>query len=320
MNPNDQNTTQPSGTAVAPQSNGNSTNSFTTNSNVSDKHLAFVNQNNSGMGGRNQSVEPSTNPTPIPSVTNFVGNSQQRPTIPQNNANNAATKPVNQQSPSPVNSSPQRRPVPVQQPGGVRVPQQNPARSPNVVRTNQTQNQNPPAQRKPENAPVQLPPVNNRPKYINPLNFQGQRNRAPVEEVQNEPTQIPVIEEPAVSYPHLENQSRNITINTYEILKLCIYIIPTLPVFLLLLRSVKDKEVMWHARQSLIGQLIWLVVLFVLNAFNAPLISGNGITLATLWNILLIGTLIYAGSQAYLGRRWAIPVIHEIGITYIEGE
>lgn len=121
-------------------------------------------------------------------------------------------------------------------------------------------------------------------------------------------------------YDKLETTNTKIEINTHEILKLCIYVIPAFPIFILLLKFTNDDEVLWHTRQSTLAQTLWLIVLYILNSMNAPLISGSGFTIATLWNFICIGFLIYAGAQAYMGKKYRIPLVSEIGTGFIDNK
>lgn len=172
-----------------------------------------------------------------------------------------------------------------------------------------------------ENTPTRNPQT--REQYLTPGNINQQPAPKPqrLSEVKQIATQAN-LNNPNFKpdYNHLEQGSRVIQVNTYDILKLCIYIIPGLSLVILILRSIKDEEVMWHARQSLVAQGIWLFILTILNLINFPLISGNGFSLALIWNILLIGALIWAGAQAYMGKRWRIPLISEIGTVFIDGK
>lgn len=173
---------------------------------------------------------------------------------------------------------------------------------------------------------IRTPQPNSRNEYLNPSNIQQKiqqpakpQNVAELKQVAYQANKLPQNEQMEIGYSELEKQGRIVQINTYDVLKLCIYIIPGIQIFLLLLKSIKDETVMWHARQSLIAQVIWLTVLTVFNLINFPLISGSGFSLATIWNILMIGVLIYAGSMAYAGKQFRIPIIAEIGTVFIDG-
>lgn len=170
------------------------------------------------------------------------------------------------------------------------------------------------------------PGYNNNQQYLNPENISHNLPPKDLEELKLKAIQfqkqLPELPGTIVSqhYGNLEIHSKQININTFEVLKLCLYIVPGLPVFLLIFRSINDKEVTWHARQGLLMQVIWLFVYFVLQNLSLPLISGSGISLANIWNISCIGILVYAGSQAYIGKQYRIPVISDIGATFIDGK
>ncbi len=119
-------------------------------------------------------------------------------------------------------------------------------------------------------------------------------------------------------YDQLQKQNTKLEIDTHEILKLVLYVIPVIAVFIIIFKAPNSEEVLWHARQSVIAQVFWLLVLYILNGTGAPLIAGNGFTLATLWNIICITNLVYAGAQAYLGKKHKIPLVYDIASGFID--
>lgn len=154
-------------------------------------------------------------------------------------------------------------------------------------------------------------------KYLNPNNFRPE-NRIEPKTTQDLRSVAKINESVPIEYNHLVNTSKTIEVNTYDVLKLSLYIIPGLSIFILLLNSIKDKDVLWHSKQSLLTQCIWLFVLFVINLIPLPLIRGEGLTLATLWNLGLVGVLIFTGAKAYLGEKYRIPFISDIGARLLE--
>lgn len=279
-----------------------------------------------------------TQPTPItqnnpqlrPQVTsNSIPNQQLHFAVPSNNQPQPAVKPTQQ----PINQVPNSN-----QHIGVATPTQ-PIQ--NVTPINNIQRIPQPGATTPSQQRPQVPQTNQNPvnvtqhptqaqpspqKFINPSNFQQPTPTNSIKpqstaEVKQMAMDANILREGLKpNYDHLDQAGRTIQINTFEVLKLCIYLIPGLPIFLLVLRSIKDPEVMWHSRQSLVAQAIWLIVLTIMNLVNLPLVSGNGFSLALVWNIVLYGALIWAGVQAYLGKRWRIPVIAEIGTVFIDGQ
>jgi uncharacterized membrane protein len=119
-------------------------------------------------------------------------------------------------------------------------------------------------------------------------------------------------------YNKLQKQNTKLEIDTHEIIKLVLYVLPVIAVFIIIFKAPNAEEVLWHARQSVIAQIFWLLVLYILNSTGAPLIAGNGFTLATLWNVICITNLVYAGAQAYLGNKHKIPLVYDIASSFIE--
>lgn len=190
--------------------------------------------------------------------------------------------------------------------------------------------------------------------YINPNNFQkvlnnqnqvqqtpvqqqqpGQMQRPPQQQLQNQLPAQPVQPSPIRQstpvapqqktipqmqidshYDELKKEAKiNATVNTHEILKLGLYVVPIIALFVHLLKSTDDKEVLWHARQSLVAQGVWFMVIIVLTLLDAPIFSS---TLLTIWRIAGYLILIFAGAQAYLGQRYHIPLAYDIGKNFIE--
>ncbi len=98
--------------------------------------------------------------------------------------------------------------------------------------------------------------------------------------------------------------------------KLVIYVIPIVALILQLLQTYKsDRNVSWHIKQSLVAQGVWLGTLFFIRLLDLPTISELG---ATIWNIACYILLILAGAQAYNNSRYEIPLVYNIGKTFIE--
>lgn len=296
------NAAQPRPTPLTSQANTVSTsfaNNFppsnqSTNQNIIDsKHLGFMNQTNNNA--KPLQPAPAQNPTPLQQSTIASPGPQEMPNYAYQSGNRPQTPPPIRQSDTgqantfkPLNAAPQT----------------------NNSTTFQSSN-----------------PQISRNDFINPSNIQQKiqqpvkpQNVQELKQVAFNANKLQPVNQMQVGYDSLEKQSRVVQINTYDVLKLCIYIVPGVQVFLLLLKSIKDETVMWHARQSLIAQVLWLMVLTIFNLINFPLISGGGFSLATIWNILMIGLLIYAGAMAYAGKIWRIPVIAEIGTVFIDGK
>jgi uncharacterized membrane protein len=169
-----------------------------------------------------------------------------------------------------------------------------------------------------------------REQYINPNNFQKVLNQTAqpgVAQQQNQ-TQPANNLSPDGSIPPLPVQYSEKVMNPVapkvakkgnEVLKLVVYVVPVLAIFILLLKSIDDEDVLWHVRQSLLTQGVWFGVLIALNLVfgNAPIISTYGISL---WNLIMFVSLILAGVQAYSHEKFHIPVIYEIGKSFIENE
>lgn len=115
------------------------------------------------------------------------------------------------------------------------------------------------------------------------------------------------------------NQEDKIEININSVIGLCTYIIPALAFLIIIFNYQTNKvDIQKHARQALILQTLWLVVLYILNSTKMPLVAGNGITLATLWTIIYIIFSIRAGYSAYFGNFYKIPLIFDIASNFIE--
>lgn len=115
------------------------------------------------------------------------------------------------------------------------------------------------------------------------------------------------------------NHEDKIEININSIIGLCTYVIPALAFLIIIFNYQSNKvDIQKHARQAIILQTLWLVVLYILNSTKMPLVAGNGITLATLWNIIYIIFSIRAGYSAYLGNFYKIPVLFDIASNFIE--
>jgi uncharacterized membrane protein len=188
--------------------------------------------------------------------------------------------------------------------------------------------------------PLPQQPVNNatpvqQQQFINPNNFQevlGAKNVQypegsrptpvqvrPQDLTQATETKIPQM--PIQDYNNLKNpqpqqqsQSQPIS-NRNEVLKLVIYILPVIALFIQVFRTSNDKDVIWHTRQSLVIQGIWFTVMLVLTVMDAPIFSG---ILLTLWKFFGYGLLILAGANAYNGKRYQVPVAYDIGKSFIE--
>lgn len=128
---------------------------------------------------------------------------------------------------------------------------------------------------------------------------------------------IPAMPTQEILDKKLINQKEANAVKGNETLKLVVYIIPIIGIFILVLRSVTNKEVMWHVRQSLVAQAIWFAVLIVLRLLDLPIISDVG---ATLWNAACYILLVIAGVQAYNNQRFNIPVAYDIAKDFIEGK
>lgn len=177
--------------------------------------------------------------------------------------------------------------------------------------------------------------------YLNPSNFQsvlGEKNVQHPPEVQKEVdfqrqiqnqtinsnlrTQIPQIQftedytlkEPVPDYAapkplRVDESQRN------ETLKLVVYVIPIIGIFFLLLKVIPDKDFMWHVKQSLVAQAVWVMVIVILGLLNIPIISGIGLTL---WKFGGYCILVYAGIMAYLHKKYEIPLAYDLGKGFIE--
>jgi len=317
-----------------PNNTNTTNNNYSSNQNVSDKHLAYFNN-------RNPEINPSQ-PVNTPNLRQALPNQQtfgnpvpqnvQAQATPSQNTNqpNLVQQPkpyfpANQLPNTPVAQKPIQSPPQVQNQSVLR-PVQNPTQ-PVPQQINEAVNQPPQIQRpqmqipaNPQNQP------NPQLKYLNPENITQNLPPKNMDELRvraiQANKQLPDLPKNITNqhYDPLVPQTKQITINTFELLKLCIYIIPGLPIFMVIFKSIKDEEVMWNSRQSLVMQVMWLTVYFLLQNINLPLISGSGITLANIWNLLCIGVLVYTGSQAYVGKHYRIPVVSDIGTTFIDGK
>lgn len=309
-------------------------------------------------GSNSQSANTSTNivnPTPKPTSQPFQPTSQAiQSANPQITSNpNARPAPQNtvlrQPEANPANNSmqpqpqsyPQPKPLtPVQNQAPVRhqqtpppvipsspninsVPQQSNSLQPQTTISANNISQSPfqtrpaPQPQSQPSHPIRKPTSIQDQKYLNPNNFRPE-NRIEPKTTQDLRSVARINDSVPIEYNHLHKNSKTIEVNTYDVLKLCLYIIPGLSIFILLLNSIKDKDVLWHSKQSLLTQCIWLFVLFVINLIPLPLIRGEGLTLATLWNLGLVGVLIFTGSKAYLGEKYRIPIISDIGARLLD--
>jgi uncharacterized membrane protein len=317
-----------------PNTNNTTNNNFSSNQNVSDKHLSYYNQsgqlvqptqnqqtNNAqtqqaqSFGNQNAQTNPNQqqiNPNlrPLQPAQNPMLN-QNNPAQ-QNPVLNQQTSTQNQQVIRPRVSAP-AQPLSIQQPQQPRTVQTPQPVSVQTPRVPVQQPQNPQAQ---TNSQIRYLNPNNIQQAIPPKTIQDLKQQAvnANQQLPAQPTQIPT-----QHYDKMLPQTHEVKINTFDVLKLCEYIIPGLSIFLLLFKSIKDEVVMWHARQSLVAQAIWLTAYFIFENINFPLISGSGITLANIWNLAAIGVLIYAGAQAYIGKQYRIPIISDIGTVFIDG-
>lgn len=103
-----------------------------------------------------------------------------------------------------------------------------------------------------------------------------------------------------------------------SIMRLCTYVIPVIAILIVMFGN-NDKNLTKHARQSLVTQITWLTVLAILNSTQLPIVTGGIISLASIWNVICLGLLILAGSKAYLGEFYKIPIIYEAARKFIEG-
>lgn len=158
--------------------------------------------------------------------------------------------------------------------------------------------------------------------YLNPNNFQSVlQNNQPQAEI--EPTTAtseipdPTIPPMPIQYSEtvMKPKEEKGDLSKYEVLRLIVYAVPVFAIFILMLKSIDDEDVMWHVRQSLVAQGVWFAVLIVLTLIDAPIISFYG---SKLWSIVCYGALIIAGIQAYNGERFRIKILYEIGKEFIE--
>lgn len=98
--------------------------------------------------------------------------------------------------------------------------------------------------------------------------------------------------------------------DTYKVLNLCLYVVPLVAYVVLISRSIKDEDVMWHAKQSGIAQLFWYGILIGLSVLNLPRLGF--IEFVPFWNLIAYSALVVAGWNAYNGIRWPIPLVFEI--------
>lgn len=98
--------------------------------------------------------------------------------------------------------------------------------------------------------------------------------------------------------------------DTYKVLNLCLYVVPLVAYVVLISRSIKDEDVMWHAKQSAIAQVFWYGILIGLSILNLPRLGF--IEFVPFWNLIAYSALIVAGWNAYNGIRWPIPLVFEI--------
>ena len=103
--------------------------------------------------------------------------------------------------------------------------------------------------------------------------------------------------------------------NEYDLIKLVLYTVPVIAILFLIIKPINNYDVKWHTKQSLVAQGIWFLVMIILNVIHAYILSSLGLTL---WDILCYGLLIIAGISAYNGNRFHIPVVYEIGKSFIE--
>ena len=309
-----------------PSQNNNNSGSSPQQNFVDNKHNGYFTQaQNSTLPPNTQQVQTTPqsgqNPFNYGSIQN-KGQTVFAPTKPGQVINNPHinTNPIpNTPLPIPTvqNNVQATQPIPLNQP--LRPPLQQPVPIAQPIPPSQSpiqQIQTPPA--------VQNQNVNpTKPQYINPSNFKPLEKPQNLEDLKKQaleankalPGDFNIYQD---EYKKLEPVNTKIEINTHELLKLCIYVIPVFPIFVLLLKFSNDEEVLWHTRQSALTQTLWFVVLYALNSTGAPLVAGGGLTIATLWNLICIGFLIYAGSMAYMGKKYRIPIISEIGTNFID--
>jgi uncharacterized membrane protein len=152
----------------------------------------------------------------------------------------------------------------------------------------------------------QIPPQNPNP----PIDAQDLRGAVP---------QMPVNQfyKPVQNQPQPRVQNTNQPKSNNDIIKLVIYAVPIIAIFIHLLKSIDDEDVLWHSRQSLVGQGIWFAVLIILRFIDAPIISNYGPMLV---NIAAYGLLVFAGIKAYDHQRYNIPVVYDIGKNFIDNK
>lgn len=140
---------------------------------------------------------------------------------------------------------------------------------------------------------------------------------------ENQANEINIQEIYSQQYNKLINNQHDekIEIDKYSLIALCTYIIPALAIFILIFNFNSNKiNMQRHARQAVILQIIWLVVLYIINSTNLPILTGNGFSIAAIWNLLYIIISIRAGSSAYLGNFYKIPLIYDIASNFIENK
>ncbi len=195
--------------------------------------------------------------------------------------------------------------------------------NPQVVEIHPMQNQPAPApQPVPVQQPVQVQPL---PQHAveQPSSYQQvpppPTNFAPQQPVnaQTVRSQVAPLDVSQYHQAPPSNPTIKVEINSHELLKLIIYVVPVVAAFVLLFKSVDDEEVLWHTRNSIVFQALWFTVWLVLKLIDAWILSDY---ILGIINVVCYVTLIYAGIQAYLHKRYHIPVSYEIGKSYIEGQ
>jgi uncharacterized membrane protein len=182
-------------------------------------------------------------------------------------------------------------------------------------------------QNRPQPQPFTQPgqPIQQQPQpYLNPNNFKqvlGEQGQPSTPQPQQPVTANGPITPMPISYPNATQQAHakpvsTAKVNSSDTFKLIIYVVPLIAVFILAMKSIDDKETMWHVRQSLLMQGIWFGVLIIIKLVELPIISDYGLNL---WNIICYILLILAGIQAYNNERYHIPIVYEIGEKFIEG-
>lgn len=155
----------------------------------------------------------------------------------------------------------------------------------------------------------------NKKEYLNPSQFD--RDKKIADEFENISEMVDndyQVQQNNYSKNLKKNQNTN---TTEDLVNVSVYVIPLISILIILSKKFKRSITLWHARQSIIFQLIFFTILFILRLIQIPIISFQFVTVLSLLGLCV---MIFSGIKAYNKEKFMIPVIYDIARNYIDKE